>query len=631
MKHRPDIDGLRAIAVIPVVLFHLGWGFPGGFVGVDIFFVISGFLISGILLRDLEQQRFSLVDFYDRRIRRIFPALAFMLFGVLAAAWWLYLPYEMEQLGKHLSHVSLFLSNYWLVGKAGDYWSPGAESFPMLHTWSLAVEEQFYIFMPVVLWVLYRFIRKHLLTGLITLFIASLAFCIYQSYTSNAHAFYLLPARSWELLAGALVFICVKDYPLPRSPKIQNVLGFCGLSLILASYFLLNGEQVFPGYRAIFPVLGAVLLIYSNSGTLNFTGHILSWKIFQAIGLISYSLYLWHWPAIVFAKAYRYPHELSLADGSLILFGSLLMAIISWRYVEQPFRHERFKRMPIRVIIVGTGMLIFFFGTSLIIRKTDGYPARFENRYSEEVYNLLKSDVLDKTGSSSYQTKELFAQGGKIETHGKSKVPKMVLLGDSHGAMLAPVISQIGQDLALTTAFLTQDGDTPYFGSDTPTNESIKQHILKWQPEVIIVTLRWDGFWGNPNPDELTRYHTLFQWLAENCSQLIVTLQNPTISDDNTRAAKILLNQIRDNNGLLPIIQEAEKGQEARKQTATFLSSLSIVNLSIMDLSKPLKDGDTIRYHENGLLYYRDDDHLNLRGALQLKGLLAESISKLIQ
>ncbi len=631
MKYRSDIDGLRALAVLPVVFFHVGWGFPGGFVGVDVFFVISGFLISGILLHDLESAQFSILGFYDRRVRRILPALAFMLIGVIFAAWWLFLPYEFEKLGKHLTDVSTFLSNYWLENRAGNYWSPRAEELPLLHTWSLAVEEQFYIFMPILLWGVFRYFRKYLAFVLSSLFFASLVHAIYTTKVDPSAAFYLLPSRAWELLLGALVCLIAHRITDVRMASLREILGAAGLLMLAFSFFYISGDLPFPGYAALVPTVGTALLILANSGTITRSGRLLCWPPLVFIGLISYSLYLWHWPIIVFAKAWRHPHPLTNLDEILIVLGSTLIAVVSWYWVEQPFRGKHFRNMPRRVVLVGLTVLLFFVAVSLVIRKTDGYPDRFEGRIEGELLNAVRTDVLDRDGSGRFQVGPLFDSGGLKQDTAPEIKPTFVMIGDSHGAMFAPVVAEVLSNSAVPSAFFTHDGKTPFFGQDIDGNDAITGFVDEWRPETIVVVLRLDGLWRtNPEtelPDEaaIDEFVGKLRWLSERTCQLWVSLQIPRISDENTRAARIIFNSAARNGGVLPEIRERTEDRQARVRTLELLKSLEVPNLKILDLSEPYFARDSIVYHNNGLLYYRDEDHVNLRGARLTKDLFKKA------
>lgn len=326
IKYRRDIDGLRTLAVLPVVFNHAGIpGFPGGFVGVDIFFVISGFLISGILAREVEESRYSVVRFYERRARRILPALFAVIAVTLIIGCFILTPMQFDGLGKSVATTLLFVSNLWFWYSAGDYFGPGVELEPLLHTWSLAVEEQFYFLYPLLLWALSGFSRKTLVLAVGSLSLLSLALSIYATPSHPTFSFYLLPTRIWELGAGALLALGV--FPTSRQRWVSELAGVLGLGLIVGAILLVDDQTPFPGLSAVAPVAGAVLLIIAGFGPGSTASRLLSLSPLVGIGLISYSLYLWHWPIIVAARVMTGNSELSLATAAICIGLSIALAI----------------------------------------------------------------------------------------------------------------------------------------------------------------------------------------------------------------------------------------------------------------------------------------------------------------
>ncbi len=349
MIYRKEIDGLRALAVIAVMLFHAGFEFfGGGFLGVDIFFVISGYLITSIILAELEKGTFTIANFYERRIRRIFPALFFVILATIPFAYYWFLPSELASFGKSIISVSVFASNFFFWQES-DYFAADSELLPLLHTWSLAVEEQYYLFFPIIMMVLWKFGKKTLLATLIVLAVFSLALSEWAWRYSPEFNFYMLPTRIWELLAGALVAF----YLSKRAPNGHQIGAMLGLLAIFASLFFYDSGIPIPSHYGLLPILGTVLiLLFATEQTL--VGKLLSQKAFVGIGLISYSAYLWHLPIFVFARI------ASLEEPSPWLLGALgivalLMAWISWRFVEKPFRN---KKLFTQKQVLLTGMLV---------------------------------------------------------------------------------------------------------------------------------------------------------------------------------------------------------------------------------------------------------------------------------
>ncbi len=310
---------------------------PGGFVGVDVFFVISGFLISAIIARDLHNGTFSIAQFYDRRIRRIVPALVAMICAVLAASWFILLPHDMEALGKSVRYVVPAMSNIQFLRNTEDYFRCTNNQFPLLHTWSLGVEEQFYLVFPLLLGALYRWRKTYWSRAapLLILFVASLAASAWVVPNHPMKAFFLLPYRAWEMLLGALASLLILPIPRGRS---NHILGIIGLGMIVASMAFFSNDTPFPGPSALLPCVGAALLLWTGQHGTALTRRILSTKPWVLLGLISYSVYLWHWPLIALAN-YTQPYTWTVR--AVIFLASLIGGYLSWRYIENPFRNAR--------------------------------------------------------------------------------------------------------------------------------------------------------------------------------------------------------------------------------------------------------------------------------------------------
>lgn len=340
LKYRPEIDGLRSVAVLPVILFHAGIGlFSGGYVGVDVFFVISGYLISSIIFGRMAKGTFSLVDFYDARARRILPALFFVMIACLPLAWLWMNPRQWTEFSESMIWTSLFSSNifFWLNS---DYFASASEFKPLLHTWSLAVEEQYYVFFPLIVMAFWRFGKKFLLGIFVLLGIASFAFCLWQVSRYPEANFFLTPSRVWELLAGvACAAILMKRDGEPFAPGLAQFMSFAGLAMILFSIVYYDHHTPFPSIWAVPPVLGTTLIVLF-AGQRNMTGKLLSIKPLVWIGLISYSAYLWHQPLFAFARI-RVAGEPELWIMLVLALLSLALAYVSWRWVEQPFRKKK--------------------------------------------------------------------------------------------------------------------------------------------------------------------------------------------------------------------------------------------------------------------------------------------------
>jgi len=335
--YRADIDGLRALAVLPVLLFHaFPAKLPGGFVGVDVFFVISGYLITSIILKALDEGSFSTIEFYRRRVSRLFPALLTVLASCALAGWLMLMPDELERLGKHLAASAVFSSNFVFWQESG-YFDHAAEGKPLLHLWSLAVEEQFYILWPLLLGLLWK--RKCVITGAMLLIVVSLGWSHYLTGRDFDAAFYSPLSRLWELSAGGLLAACRMARSAEIGPRASHVLSLAGLLLLVLAFAMLDRSHGFPGLAALLPVGGAVLLLLAGPAAV-VNRHLLSLRPLVWIGLISYPLYLWHWPLLSFLRVVAGDAP-SAGLRLLALLAALLLAIATYQWVERPLRRAR--------------------------------------------------------------------------------------------------------------------------------------------------------------------------------------------------------------------------------------------------------------------------------------------------
>ena len=330
-KYRADIDGLRAVAVLPVVFYHFQIApFTGGFVGVDIFFVISGYLITSLIQHETANGALSLVRFYERRARRILPALFLMMLATTALAGTILFPQDVMNYSRSLIATTLFGSNLYFWSTV-EYFDIVAERKPLLHTWSLAVEEQFYLLYPALFWLLRGASQLKLVHVVAAIFLVSLGASIWALRFAPVSDFYLLPFRAWELMLGAMLALT----PIKSSGRISTALAWSGLALLLFSIFAFSVDTPFPGEYALLPCIGAACVIYAGPQTI--VGRVLSLRPVVFTGLISYSLYLWHWPLLIFAR-YVVLRDLLLWEKLALILLSGMVATLSWAYVEKPFR-----------------------------------------------------------------------------------------------------------------------------------------------------------------------------------------------------------------------------------------------------------------------------------------------------
>ncbi|MFD2189589.1 acyltransferase family protein [Pistricoccus aurantiacus] len=458
MNYRPEVDGLRAVAVIPVILFHAGFGVvSGGFVGVDIFFVISGYLITGIIYAEIRKKNFSIINFYERRARRILPALFFVSLVSLVLAWNWMLPEEFESLSESLIAVNLFVSNfyYWLDT---DYFAGAAEMKPFLHTWSLAIEEQFYFIFPLVMLLLGFLTRPYLLATICLALLASLGLAQWASEIHPSTNFYLLPTRAWELLAGSVVAIAMHERRLNVSKRLHNLGSLAGLALIVYSILVFDKTTPFPSLWAVLPVLGASLIILF-ARTDNIAGRLLSLKPMVGIGLISYSAYLWHQPIFVFARerSFDMPSHLDFLFLSLL---SLLLAYITWRFVEQPFRQkQRFTRK--HIFSGALAATVLMLGFSAYGVHSEGVPTRLSEE-ALEIVAVRDDRDLGRRGCQAMPGHPI-AMEDACEFN-EEYLKKIVVWGDSQATPLVLPTAKEAETLAMSVKQLVFTNCLPVAG-----------------------------------------------------------------------------------------------------------------------------------------------------------------------
>lgn len=439
MQHRSDIDGLRALAVLPVVLFHLDVEFvSGGFVGVDIFFVISGFLITSIIANEMRQGRFSFLEFYERRVRRIFPALILVIAVSSVAAWNILLPHELAAYGQSVLATALFASNIYFWRQSG-YFDPASDTKPMLHTWSLSVEEQFYLLFPIFLVLAMRWLktRRAVEIAVVAVALASFLLSLYGVAYKPKATFFLAPARAWELLMGAIIALGV--VPAITAHRARTAAGVIGFGLIAWSLLFLTPQDPFPGMNALPACLGAALIIHAGTTGTSLVHRALSLPPVVIVGLVSYSLYLWHWPLIVFAKQYAI-EPLTGWDRTWLLLAALALAYGTWALVETPFRKRTFApaRGPLLSGAMAAMASLAAFG--LALHLSDGMPQRIPEearRIADGVHSI------DPRRESCLAHELNWISPKDACTYGAAVRPRFAVWGDSHAATLMPAIAEL--------------------------------------------------------------------------------------------------------------------------------------------------------------------------------------------
>ena len=390
MIYRPDIDGLRAIAVSTVILFHFGVpGFSGGFIGVDVFFVLSGYLIGSMVFGQLHNNKFSFVNFYFRRIRRLFPAFVFVIVATILASYLLLLPREFREFGQSVFASTIYLSNILFYLESG-YFDAASHLKPLLHTWSLSVEEQFYLIFPVLAWIVYKVNSKWLFPLFLVLTLLSLMLSQVFLTTNPSAVFYLYPFRAWEMFIGVCFALTI--IPAVSSKTLRLLLSLAGLLLILIPTMVYSAETAFPGFSAFLPCLGTCLLLHTGKDDLTAIHQFLKSKIFVFTGKISYSLYLWHWPIFVLYM-YDKNSNAGVNDILIMLLVTVLLSIFTWRFIETPIRegHVIGSRKPIPLFSITIMSSLVLMGVGYYFHKTNGLIERFDDEMSgfiEAAYDL---------------------------------------------------------------------------------------------------------------------------------------------------------------------------------------------------------------------------------------------------
>jgi len=624
LGYRPDIDGLRAFAVLSVVVFH---AFPsalrGGFVGVDVFFVISGYLISGILFREVAQGRQDLVGFYIRRIRRIFPALLLVLTSCLAFGWIALLPGEYAQLGKHVASGAGFIVNFVLEGEVG-YFDNAAHTKPLLHLWSLGIEEQFYIVWPLVV-----FVATKTRTPFVSLLGMLLAFsCMANITRITSHStavFYEPQYRAWELLAGALIARCAMqssrfvrsaqdlgEIRVYRHHSVRDLVSLSAGAVLLLSFARISDRAPFPGWQAIFPVVASATILAVGPGAA-FNRWVLSKRALVWVGLISYPLYLWHWPLLAFARISVSEVPPGVVRAALVLL-AIALSWLTYRLWERPLRfgfHRARIALTLALAMVACG------ATGWIVFRGDGLPERTFPKSAARLQGDVGHDTFHATLDHTFAICEepsIRAEAYHWKSlircfQSKAATPvKVAVIGDSHAEHLfvglAESLSNENVAYYIRTAF-------PWVGD--PTYENIYNYVLSTQSiRVVVVAAFWGRFdWGDP------KYEVQ---LEETVRALTAAGKTVLIADDlpvfriDPRGCKYRrVFDRRAETCALP----AKRALVASRVSYPHLLRVAKAtpNTTLIPLSRYICTDETCSMERDGWILYRDDNHLNLAGS----------------
>ena len=639
IKYRPEIDGLRALAVIPVVLFHLGleW-MSGGFVGVDVFFVISGFLITSIILREERAGTFTFRDFWMRRIRRILPVMLIVLATTSIAGWFVLYGPQWDSLGQQSLSVIFLCANIFMWRMTGDYWGASAEEAPLLHCWSLSVEEQFYLFHPLVLILVLRYRKQWLLPVFALLAMSSFAICFVGTEKSPSATFYFLPTRAWELAAGCLVAIVMFNGRVDQKESIRysNLLAGVGLSLIAVGYFVIS-EKGFPGVQALLPVIGTSMIILfagSDSGRVN---QWLSHPALVYVGKISYSLYLWHWPVIVFGRQLSTRLESSLIPIGVVVLIPLL-SLCSYHFVEQPTRRSK-KILPIVGLGTASCLGLAFFLMSMpwkyefsSFKPTESYSSKFDlapraSRGTPLLGVSLAAERLPDQGT-------WYAGDGWRNM--PEKTPQLVMFGSSHGMMWGNLVADCCDEAGVSAALFNVRAVPPLVTvPPVSTSSSIftkdekiafdQNRLAKlklWKPRLLLVSDRWSV------RDNLKKYKSLIEFCASLDCRVAFIGQPPEIEIGGFSGPEF--SALRKQSGALEVksvrelhAAKVEVAAETISQLANNHNHCSVVDVRSLYMNE-LGRVDLVLA---GFVLYIDDNHLSEAGAEKAREKIKSAIN----
>ena len=501
MTYREDIDGLRAVAVLLVIFHHLDISvFSGGYIGVDVFFVISGFLITSIIAPKIDSGHFSFSGFYIGRVKRLFPAAFLVIVATIIAFSFFMLPGDLERLYESAVWVVFYLGNFFFWIEHGGYFGGGAAQAPLLHMWSLAVEEQFYLVWPVALFFCFKFLpKKVILPFLFFTFVLTCVFSEWVTQRTFGAAYYLLPTRMFELLAGAVLGIYLSQRKIEGLTFYQNWASIVGLVLIVSSSFVLNEHSSFPGLNALIPVAGTVLLLMSQNGLFN---RILSKAPFVFTGKLSYSMYLWHWPIIA---ALNYLEvNLSFSVSITVLACIYGLSYITWLFIEQPCRSIGWpqKKVITNFFIIPSCFVVIVGSVGAF---ANGFPSRFESPVIEMQKAFFSFPNEDRVGChASLREADRYPSEDCISGKGDNSQDRVLLLGDSHANHFFPFLREIAGASGYSIQDYTMDQCAPFYktawGQNAfkanlcrERNNKAFEYLTNQKPKFVALAASWPG------------------------------------------------------------------------------------------------------------------------------------------
>lgn len=665
MPYSAPLDGIRAIAILAVLLFHISpSALKGGFTGVDVFFVLSGFLITSIILHDLRDGNFSIREFYLRRVQRLLPNVVVTVLAVLLL-WTIFLPASMAiQAGRHGLWTIANLSNIYIWRNLGGYWGEAAEWAPLTHTWSLGIEEQFYLLFPAGLVLLARFQPKRVLVWLAALTVLSLGLYTLGCLTYPTATFYLLPTRVWELLIGAVLAAHLTplasglDQPRPvlslLSVKVQEAIGLSGLGMIILGFIFINDGSEFAGLPSLVPTVGTVFILLSIVTGQTRLSRLLSSSFMVGTGKLSYSLYLWHWPLITLGKILANFYGISQLYGAIAGGAAgILLAWGAYTWVEQPLRKRGSGRSWRFAVIAALFLSVAVSAVSVASRHPVVDPAhRFDmpSFYGVQ-FNAGKPQV-DPSPAKAIRFSDVYfppppvrqndpwRTGGILHLYGGGQ-PKIVVLGSSHALMYSRLIDDICREMGISVAFLGMDYGTPaFFKSKYNPNFSSPQeahefdvsrrnYIQQWRPEAVFVIDRWDLRIDSPLGFEKDLRSFLVE-VSPFAHRVLFVAQVPVLRGGKEVNQREMVTWRMGKGNSLPRLNP-DRNEPLRKETAAVAEAdtKDFPNLRVIRADQLFyREDGSVRYESGRTFFYADDDHLTDKGSEVARGLFRSAIAE---
>ena len=658
MKYFPALDGVRAIAILVVFLFHVQPDMiPGGFIGVDVFFVLSGYLITSKVLEDVDHHSFSIGRFYLRRIMRLLPNALVMTFITSVICQVFLPPSTFNATSQHSLWAIFSVSNVYVYHFLGGYWGDSAESSPLTHTWSLGIEEQFYLVYPLYLVLLTKYFRKLTTVLLIITTVIGFLGCLWASVSHPTAAFYLLPFRAWELLLGGILSCLLRDARwrmlLLASRIPGDAVGIAGLVLLVTSLYSIRDGVGFPGLYSLLPTISTCLIILASYNMSAVTSKLLSLKPLIWIGKISYSIYLWHWPIIILCKHFALINGYSISVAAIVgAVISIGIAVLVYFTVERPMQSSLIRPMKRYLILVTCMFVVVSYVIFGAVRRpnADVNDVFDDVSFSGTAYDV--STVLSKPPIMALRyydvkflprSKQTWKEGGLIHLHGADR-PEVVVFGSSHALMYSKVIDDICDELDVSVAFFPVDGGAPalFDNSNSTTirgqfpskaeaimyDEFRWKYVKEWNPKCVLVIDRWDLQYSSRNAFSISMRSFLAKF-AQLGTKVIFVAQVPVHKVGELQNLREIVGISLRVGKRIPALLPDQR-DTLRKDIALAAERLTVDNPSLL-VTRPDRmfytNEGSIRYLNGRKFLYADDDHLSDDGSLFVKSTIKSAIA----